>query len=78
MPVIELAKYSSRDTVATLKVLLDMALKGNLRGLAVCYRTQDQEENSVFTGLYKLEPEKAVNASLRLSVTLMRANGDLD
>lgn len=78
MRVIELAKYSSRDTVATLKVLLDMALKGELRGLAVCYRDKDQEEHSVFTGLYKVEPKKAVDASLRLSVSLMRANGELE
>jgi hypothetical protein len=78
MSVIELVKYSSRDTVATLKVLLHMALKGQVRGLAVCYRDVEQEEHSVFTGLYKVAPERAADASLRLSMKLLKTNGELD
>lgn len=64
MAVLELVKYTCRDTIAVLKVLLSMAIKGELRGLALCYRTQDGEESTIFTGLYKAHPGTAVNAVL--------------
>lgn len=76
MAVIELVKYTCRDTLAVLKVLLSMAVKGELRGLALCYRTEDGEEETVFTGIYKAHPANAVNAAMRLSwgLTQMQDN----
>jgi hypothetical protein len=78
MTVLQLVKYSARDTIEALRVLLAMALRGELRGLALCYRRADGTEESVFTGAYKSNPASAINASLRLSVTLMQANGEMD
>lgn len=68
MAVFELVKYTCRDTVAVLKVLLSMAIKGELRGLALCYRMQDGREETVFTGLYKAHPASAENAAKRLNL----------
>lgn len=78
MTVLQLVKYSARDTIEALRVLLAMALRGELRGLALCYRKADGTEESVFTGAYKANPASAINASLRLSVSLMQANGEMD
>jgi hypothetical protein len=55
--VLKLVVYSCRETISILKVLLAMALRGKLRGIVVCYRTDDGEENTVFTGIYKHNPE---------------------
>lgn len=74
MAVLELVKYTCRDTLAVLKVLTKMAINGELRGLALCYRTQDGEESTIFTGLYKAQPANAVSAAMRLSWPMTRAH----
>jgi hypothetical protein len=74
--VIELVKYSNRDTISALRVLLAMAEKGQVRGLALCYRDDGGHEPTLFTGIYR-EPGAAAGASLRMSMTLMQANGEL-
>jgi hypothetical protein len=76
--VIRLLEYRCRDTVSILKVLLSLAMQGKLRGLIVCYRTEDGEEKTVFTGAYKAHPNKAVGSILRTSMRLMQANGELE
>lgn len=78
MAVLKLVEYSCRDTISILKVLLSLALKGGLRGLVVCYRTEDGREDTVCTGIYKAHPERAVSASLRMSVAQMQASGELE
>lgn len=60
MAVIELVKYSGRDTIAALRVLLAKAQAGELRGLAVCFRTAEGEEETLFTGAYKARPQEAL------------------
>jgi hypothetical protein len=75
--VLRLLPYLCRDSISILRVLLSMALQGKLRGLAICYRTDEGVEESVFTGLYKSNPQNAAEASLRLSIKLMQANGEL-
>lgn len=74
----KLLEYRCKDTVSILKVLLSMALQGRLRGLVVCYRTDDGAEETVFTGAYKHHPGKAVGASLRMSLHLMQVNGEVE
>lgn len=67
MSIIELVKYESRETAAVLRALLAKATKGELRGLALCYRTDEGAEENVFTGVYKARPESAVAAIHRMS-----------
>lgn len=76
MTVVHLVKYSARETIEVLRTLLAMAIRGELRGLALSYRTSSGAEETIFTGAYKANPEAAMHASLRLSVRLMQANGD--
>jgi hypothetical protein len=76
--VVKLIEYRCRDTVSILKVLLSLALAGKLRGLIVCYRSDDGEEKTAFTGVYRAHPNKAVGSILSTSVRLMQANGELD
>lgn len=78
MAVVRLIKYSARETIETLRTLLAMAIRGELRGLAIAYRKADGSEHAIYTGAYRANPALAANASLRVSVTLMRANSDID
>jgi hypothetical protein len=53
---LRLVPYTAKDIISTLKVLLSMAVNGKLRGLAVCYRTDDGQEHHVVAGLYRIRP----------------------
>lgn len=55
-----------KDTVAIAKWMLRETLTGNLRGVAVCFRTTDGREKFVFTGAYRSRPESAIGAAARL------------
>lgn len=78
MAVLKLVEYACRDTLSILKVLTALALKGRLRGLVVCYRTDEGVEDTVFTGIYKAHPERAMGASLKMSMAQLHANGEID
>lgn len=73
MAVLELVKYTNRDTIAVLKSLLVKAIAGDVRGLAMCYRMKDGEEESSFTGAYKHHPEDGLAATMALSWRLTQA-----
>lgn len=78
MAVLELVKYNARETINVLRALLAMAIRGELRGLAICYRRPDGSEESLYTGAYKANPSLASSASLRMSLAIMRANGEIE
>lgn len=78
MAVLRLIEYQCRETLAILRVLLDMAAKGKLRGLVVCYRTEEGHERTVYTGLYKAKPSAALGVSLKASIEQMQATGEID
>lgn len=67
MSVVQLVKYRSRETAQVLQALAEMAERGEVVGLTLCYRTSDHDEHLAFTGVYKENPGKAVNAAMRLS-----------
>lgn len=66
MALLSLVKYFDGNTVATLKVLLSMALKGELRGVFVVYRTPDGSDEVLATGIYRKHPEYCSSAAMRL------------
>lgn len=76
--VLRLLEYQCRETVGILRDLLTLALQGKLRGLMVCYRTEEGEEPIIVTGAFKVNPNKAAGASLRMSLRLMQANGEIE
>jgi hypothetical protein len=78
MSVLRLVEYRCRETVTILKALLALALAGKLRGLMVCYKADDGTEESVLTGIYKVNADRAASSSLRMSIRLMKANGEFE
>lgn len=76
--LLKLVEYRCRDTIAVAKFLLSIALQGKTRGMVVCYKDDEGEEHTLFTGTYKESPNRAAGASLRMGLHLMRANGELD
>lgn len=71
MNVLRLVQYSCKETISILKVLLSLAVQGKLRGVAILYRTDDGEEDTVFTGIYKDHPSLAASACLRMGMERM-------
>jgi hypothetical protein len=61
------------ETAAVLKVLAGMAARGEITGVALCYRERGGNDQAVFVGSYKVRPSDAVNAAMRLSWELTKA-----
>lgn len=70
--VFSLVKHTARDTIAVLRALLELALDGKLRGVAICYRDEEGNEEVALTGIYKTHPVYAVNAGVRLKTDCHR------
>lgn len=58
-----------KETIAVLRVLLQKALRGELRGLALCYWTLNGGSVVVLTGSYRAQPERALSAADLIKVT---------
>lgn len=58
----------SKDTIAVLKFLLELALTARLHGLSVCYRTDDGKDQILFTGVYEKRPTEALLAASLMHV----------
>lgn len=55
-----------RETIAIIQWLLKQALKANVRGMALCFRTGDDRDVVFLTGIFRLKPESALVAAERL------------
>lgn len=66
----------SEETVAVLQHLLDRAKRGEIIGLALCARTIRHREEISFTGMYRQHPDRAVNASMRMSWRMTQMQDD--
>jgi hypothetical protein len=64
--VLRLVEFSNRKTIDILGGLEEMAVAGDVVGVAVCYKMRDGSENVVFTGPYK-RPDAAAGAAMRIS-----------
>lgn len=73
MKVVFIRRWVSRDTVALLLGLLEMAERGDINGLAVCFRKSDGAEYAEMTGHYDRCPKDGVNAAMKLSWHLTKA-----
>ena len=68
MNVLQLAERRPRSANAVLlQWLMDMEDVGALEGLALCFHVTGHPEEARFTGDYRAEPGRAVNAAMRLS-----------
>lgn len=55
-----------QETIAVIQWLLTRALKSDLRGMALCFRTSDDHDTVLLTGIFRLKPESALAAAERL------------
>lgn len=76
MSVVVLADYKNTETISVLRCLLNKAVSGELAGMAMCFKLKDGSEEACFTGLFKEDPAKAVNAAMRLSWKLTQLQDD--
>jgi hypothetical protein len=66
-------RHVHRGPIALLKGLYDLANRGEIVGVAICYRMRDGTEVTEFTGIYKDQPACAVAGTMRLSWELTKA-----
>lgn len=76
--LIKLAEYANRETISILKSLLARAMRGEVIGIALCFKTKAGEDLVVFSGAYKSRPADAANAAMRLGWKFTQAQDDLD
>lgn len=73
MNVVHMRRYVSRETVALLKGLLDLAERGEISGVTLCYRLSDGGEFAEVTGHYLRAPNDGLSAAMRMSWAMTRA-----
>lgn len=73
MNVVPIEKRANRETVALLKTLAAKAEAGEIVGVAVCVMNRQGGAQAAFAGTYRERPAEGVNAALRLSWALTRA-----
>lgn len=78
MNVVPLARYAVRDTVAVLTALLAKAERGEIVGLALCFKDKHGREDCALTGHFARNPDRAAAAALRLSVRVANSKGDYE
>lgn len=52
-----------KQSIAVLRHLLQKALRGELRGLVLCFRTLSGKSEVILTGAYLAQPEQALSAA---------------
>lgn len=55
-----------RETIAIIQWVLKRALKADVRGVALCFRTGEDQDVVFLTGIYRLNPEAVLAAAERL------------
>jgi hypothetical protein len=78
MNVVPMSRYRSRGTVQVLEALVAKARRGEVVGVALCFRTEHGFEDSAITGSYAESTDLAAAAAMRLSMRLATANGEYD
>lgn len=67
--VLRLVRSSTKQTIEALRQLLECAIRGEIVGLCVCFKTRDGEEKALFTGVYS-DRQQAASAAMRMSVKM--------
>lgn len=67
--VLRLVHNSTKQTIEALRQLLECAIRGEIVGLCVCFKTRDGEEKALFTGVYS-DRQQAASAAMRMSVKM--------
>lgn len=71
--VVNLMEYRNRDSIAVLRYLTRLALRGELAGLALCYRHRRGNDEYAFTGVFMVDAASALKAANRISWKMNQA-----
>lgn len=67
--VLRLVRNSTKQTIDALRQLLECAMRGEVVGLCICFKTKDGQEKAIFTGVYS-DRQLAASAAMRMSVKM--------
>lgn len=67
--VLRLVRSSTKPTIDALRQLLECAMRGEIVGLCICFKTRTGEEKALFTGVYS-DRQQAASAAMRMSVKM--------
>lgn len=67
--VLRLVRNSTKDTLDALRQLLECAMRGEILGICICFKTRDGRERALFTGVYS-DRQHAASAAMRMSVKM--------
>jgi hypothetical protein len=62
----------SKETIALLRYLLRMALRGELSGIVVCYCILGKGDKTALSGIYHFQPKLALAAADLITFTAAR------
>lgn len=68
----------NRETFDILDALRDEAAKGEVNGIALCFKSPNGMEHCVVTGTYEDNPAAAVNAAMRMCWQMLQIQGVTD
>jgi hypothetical protein len=68
--VVLMRRWVSQDTVRLLAALLDLAQRGEVNGITLCYKLSDGGEHTEVTGHYRRVPKDGLASAMRMSVAL--------
>lgn len=71
--VVRMDSWVDRKTVTFLAALLELAERGEISGVALCYRSNNGGEHAEITGHYKRVPKDGLASAMRLSWLLTQA-----
>jgi hypothetical protein len=78
MNVVAISKYKTRETQELLQALAQKAARGEITGIALCFRNEDGSEEFVSSDFYAASTDVAAAATLRLSMKLANSRGEYD
>lgn len=70
--VVSMIEYRYRETIAILRYLLRMAMRGELEGMALCFRRAGKIEYA-FTGRFKDDHNEGLKAASRIEWKMNQA-----
>lgn len=76
LKVVSMSLFRCRESIAVLEHLLERALKGEIKGLAVCAMPLKGPEEIVFTDQYRRNPSMAASATMRTLLAQIQTEED--
>lgn len=76
--VCSLIEYRHRTELAVLRRLIRRVLNGEVKGIAICVKGRDDDEEISVIGDYRDKPSEGVGAAMKMSWRLTRLADELE